>query len=172
MGYPYYFEVIENALNDINDTRKFGRLVITVDAEDMSMQEKYGEIREFLYLCPCSADVRIVVQYFCFETWALANRKIVRPNPHLLKLREYKKLFDVRLRDPELLPAKPDEELNRSQFAERYLRFALNDKYRSLTYSKANPKPLIHPKYFFQVKARHIETQHIGSFVNFLQAFI
>jgi hypothetical protein len=47
MGYPYYFGVIENAIHDINDNKLFDRLVITVDAEDISKQEN---IMRFLTL--------------------------------------------------------------------------------------------------------------------------
>ncbi len=171
MGYPGYFEVIENAIHDINDNQLFDRLVISVDAEDMSKQEKYNEIFEFICNHHCNVEIHIVVQYFCFETWALGNRKVIRRQPNLLKLREYKRVFDVRDNDPELLPSKPDENMNRAQFAEKYLRLALNDRHRNLSYSKSDPRALVNSKYFVQVKSRYIETLHIGSFADFLRAF-
>lgn len=172
MGYPYYFDIIADAIRDVNDIRKFDRLVISVDSEDMTRQEKYDEIKTFILDKLCAAEIRIVVQHFCFETWALGNRRAVRPTPASRKLREYKHFFDVRNRDPELLPHKPDESLNRAQFAEKYLRLALNDKFRNLTYTKNNPQAVVHNKYFAQVKNRFHDTGHIASFDDFLQAFI
>ena len=82
----------------------------------------------------------------------------MRRQPNLLKLREYKRLFDVRDNDPELLSSKPDENMNRAQFAGKYLRLALNDRHRNLSYSKSDPHALVNSKYFVQVKSRHIET--------------
>ena len=120
----------------------------------------------------CRTEVKIVVQYFCFETWTLGNRKIIKANTKSEKLREYKKLFNVRVYDPELLPEEPNEKLNRAQFAERYLRLALNDTFRNLTYSKGNPQAVIHTKYFDQVRNRLCTMGHIASFSDFLRAFI
>jgi hypothetical protein len=172
LGYPGYLNIIENAILDINNIGKFDRLVISVDSENKTKQEKHDEIATFVLHKTCAADIRIVVQHFCFETWALGNRRIVRPHLSSSRLREYKRLFDVRSRDPELLPHKPDENLNRAQFAEKYLHLALNDRFRNLTYTKSNPQAVVHDKYFEQVKNRLQDTGHIASFDDFLRAFV
>lgn len=163
---------IEDAIQDTNLYPAFDRLVVAVDSEEMTKEEKYTEIRGFVSCKPCLAEIRIIVQHFCFETWGLGNRKVIRTNPNSQRLREYKKIFDVRLKDPELLPPKPDEGLNRAQFAEKYLRVALNDKYRNLTYTKSNPRPLAHAKYFAQLKKRVEDTNHIAGFADLLDAFL
>lgn len=170
-GYPYYFDTISDAIRDINLGKCFDRLVVTVDSEDYTKQEKYNEINSYLEEKDCSVEVIIVIQHFCIETWALGNRKIIRTNTNSRKLKEYKKLHNVRNNDPELLPPKPDEGLTRAKFAEKYLRVALNDKFRNLTYSKRNPRALVDEKYFVQVKNRYEETSHISSFNDFLNAF-
>ena len=90
---------------------------------------------------------------------------------NLRKLIQYKKFYNIRSADPELLPPYELEELNRAQFAEIYLRSALNDKFRNLTYSKRNPNALLNPKYFLRVKERFEQTGHIKSFDDFLTAF-
>lgn len=171
-GYPFYFEVISKAVEDINYLRIFDRLVICADSEELSRDEKLEELRQFVDSQCCIIETRIVIQHFCFETWALANRKIVRDNSSSPKLREYKRFYNVRVSDPEGLPSKQDEELNRAQFATRYLRAALNDKYRNLTYSKSNPGPVLHHKYLAQIKLRYEETGHINSFGDLLLAFV
>lgn|SRR5712691_503683 len=172
MGYPGYFKIIENAILDVNNNRKFDRLVISIDSEDMTKQEKYDQIHIFIANKSCCVEIKIVVQHFCFETWALGNRKIIKANTKSEKLREYKRLFNVRVHDPELLPEEPNEKLNRAQFAEKYLRLALNNTFRNLTYSKGNPQAVIHSKYFDQVRNRLRDMAHIASFGDFLRAFI
>lgn len=170
-GYPQYFEIIDAAIADVNSYGNVDRLVLVVDSEEMEYDEKLAEINHHISNIRCKVEIHIIVQHFCLEAWALGNQAIIRKNPRSLKLREYKRYYDVRHFDPELLPDYPLEELNRAQFAEKYLRRALNDNYRNLTYSKSNPEALLHDKYFERVKTRFIETNHIASFENFLSAF-
>jgi len=169
-GFPQYYDTIDAAIADVNSYGNIQRLVICVDSEEMSYQDKYREIEDHISGSTCLAEIRIVVQHFCLETWALGNQVIVT-HPHSELLRKYVNFFNVRVKDPELLPGYSEEELNRAQFAARYLKCALNDKYRRLTYSKSNPTALLHPKYFDRVKQRFQNTRHISSFAHFLGAF-
>jgi hypothetical protein len=169
-GYPYYFEIIEDAIDDVNQLQ-FDRLVLSMDSEEMSKQEKYDEVNEFILQKRCNSDIKIVVQHFCFEAWALGNRRLLRQNPSLPKLIDYKRFFNIKLNDPELLPAKHDEELNRSQLAEKYLCLAFNDRFRNLTYMKSNPQYIAHRTYLTQIRSRLTDTGHVASFGDFLEAF-
>jgi hypothetical protein len=170
-GYPHYFDVIRSAIEDVNSYANIDRLVVSVDSEELSYNKKLNEISDFIFQFQLNAKIYIIIQHFCLETWALANKLIISPNTQSRKLIEYKRFYNVRLNDPELLPAYKKEELNRSQFAEKYLRHAVNDKYRNLTYTKKNPKVLLHHKYFNRVKERFQKTGQIKSFSNFLSAF-
>jgi hypothetical protein len=170
-GFPSYFEVIENAIDDVNSANNIDRLVIAIDSEEMSFDEKFQEIQLFLENKPCTAQIRIIIQHFCLETWALGNKRIGPRNPKNETLRKYKEFFNILENDPELLPPYPPQDLNRSQFALRYLRRMLNDKNRNLTYTKNKPKALLHKTYFSEVKNRYETTDHIVSFLAFLNAF-
>jgi hypothetical protein len=57
MGYPDYLDIIENAILDINNMRKFDRLVISIDSENMTRQEKYDEIGAFVLLKRCTRSL-------------------------------------------------------------------------------------------------------------------
>jgi hypothetical protein len=171
-GYPQYFEVISSAIEDVNFYHNIDRLVISIDSEELSYEEKLNEINSFLYSYRCRTETRIIIQHFCLETWALGNRIIIRPNPQSQKLIQYKRFYNVRSSDPEGLPPYELEELNRAQFSFQYLRRALNDKYRNLSYSKRNPGALLHNSYFQRVKERLEQTGHIASFQSFLSAFV
>ncbi|NVN97674.1 hypothetical protein HXX01_05655 [Candidatus Nomurabacteria bacterium] len=170
-GYPNYFDVIDNAIADVNSFGNIDRLVIAIDSEDFTYEERYEEIKQHIYGKHCSAEIHIIVQHFCLETWALANQTIIRPTPQCEKLREYMRVYNVRQNDPALLPALPSSNLNRAKFAEKYLRRALQDKHRNLTYSKSNPEALLHINYFNRVKQRFEGMNHIQSFEHFLSAF-
>ncbi len=170
-GYPLYLqEVIENAIQDVNNHNNINRLVIAVDSEDMTLSDKYNEISNYISGFHCIAEYRIIIQHFCLETWALGNQKIIRDHPQNETLIKYKQFFNVKYRDPEDLP--PYNDLNRAQFALKYLKKALNDKYRNLGYIKGNPKVLLNDKYFSRVKERNTKQKHIQSFNAFLSAFI
>jgi hypothetical protein len=171
-GYPNYYEIIENGIEDVKYTNLFDRIVIAIDSEEMSYIEKQNEITNFLINKNIPIDCRIIIQHFCLETWALGNRIIIPRNPKSVQIKIYRKIFDVLVNDPELLPRLDSENLNRSQFAEKYLRVILNDKYKNLTYNKSNVKTLLNKKFFDRVTSRHLDTNHISSFANFLNAFI
>jgi hypothetical protein len=171
-GYPNYFNVIEAGILDVSSNKNIDRLVIAIDSEEMSYEEKRQEIDDFIGTFGVKMDYKIVVQHFCLETWALGNQVIVSRNTGDTAIRQYRGYFDVLKYDPALLPAYPPEDLNRSQFAELYLRRLLNDKYKNLTYSKRNPTALFNNKYFERVKTRFDSTGHISSFEDFLKAFV
>jgi hypothetical protein len=180
-GFPFIFQVIEGAIENVATIRKngdriFDRLVVALDSEEATFQEKYQEISDYvqpliLGFCP-TIEFRLIIQHFCFEAWALGNRRLVKGNIHNQQLLKYRRLFNVGTKDPELLPPNQAEGLNRAQFADKLLRLFFNEKFRNLTYSKNEPTPLCHDGYFNQLKNRLNDTGHIGSFTGFLTAFV
>lgn len=171
-GFPQYYDVIDDAILNITQYNQYDRLVIAIDSDDMTRQDKYNEVVQFLQHKQCQANIKIIIQHFCFETWALANRLVVRKQPRTERLRYYKSIYNVRSNDPENLPPLTAKELNRSQFAEVYLRSALNDKHHNLTYKKGDATIVGDSKYYVQVKNRYISMNHIASLSEFLSAFI
>lgn len=170
-GYPGYFQVIANAIEDVNHYNNVDRLVVVADSHDMSKQEKYQELQEFLSERQCCAELRVVIQHFCLETWALGNRQFPRRNSTNRRLQSYFRFFDVVQLDPELLPGFPPSDLTRAQFAEVYLRLIINDREPRMTYLKSNPIALLEPSYLNQIKSRLRNTSHIASFQGFLDIF-
>ena len=171
MGYPFYFEIIENAITDINDNPQIECLVISVDSEEQTLEEKKEEIYNFVKDKINLNKVKIIIQHFCLETWALGNKVIYKRNPQDRLLREYCRLHNVCINDPELLPHFPKYDLNRAQLAEDYLKKLLKEKWSHLTYNKRKPTALLNERYFLRVLQRFEETNHIRSFGMFLDAF-
>jgi hypothetical protein len=170
-GYPRYLEIIDTAIADVNDMHNIDRLVIAVDSEEMSYQEKLDEIEQHIKNSKCHVEIKIIIQHFCLETWALGNRIMMSRKIKNEKLRTYVRLFNVRINDPELLPSHNQEKMNRAQFALKYLKLAMNEKYKQLSYSKSNPGALLNDKYFARVKERLEQADHIQSFQSFIDAF-
>jgi len=139
MGYPRIFEMIRNGITDVNSYGIFDRLVISVDSEESTYEEKLLEIQNEINKYMCNIEVYIIIEHFCLETWALGNQTIIRRNTENPVLQEYMNLYNVTRLDPENLPNYPKEGLNRAQFALKYLHKAINDVYTRLTYSKSNP---------------------------------
>ena len=169
-GYPHIFKIIDGAIQDINQVGNIDRLIIVVDSEDMSLEEKQDEIISYIKSKKCLAEIQILIQHFCLETWALGNKRVGPRKPQNQNLKTYKQFYNVLESDPELLPQYPPENLKRAQFALRYLKLMLKEKH--LIYSKGHPKPIMHPTYFREIKKRFEFTGHIKSFQNFLKYFI
>ena len=68
-------------------------------------------------------------------------------------------------------PPLVDEELNRAQFAFKYLKKMLKDRYSHLHYSKSNPATIADNKYFQRLIQRNNESGHIKSFEKFIKEF-
>jgi hypothetical protein len=172
-GYPYYKEVICDAIIDVNDGGNVDKLVIAIDSEEMTREEKYSEIQGFIQTeCePSRTPIFIVTQHFCIETWALGNRSFGPVNPIGQKLREYKRIHCVFENDPELLPSNPPKYRTRAQFAKEYLRAMINDKNRGLSYSERRPNVIYPKEYFDAIKLRYETAEHIVSFSSFYNAF-
>jgi len=85
-GYPSYFETINDAIQDVLNNPIIDYLVIAIDSEDMTFEEKYQEMQDFVADYIDKINITIIVQHFCIETWALGNRLIIRRNPENAQL--------------------------------------------------------------------------------------
>jgi hypothetical protein len=146
-------------------------LIIAIDSEEMTYEEKYSEIVEFIHDKIDISKVKIIIQHFCLETWALGNKVIHKRNPQNAKLREFIRHFNAEINDPEFMPAFDRYNLSRSQFAINYLKLSLQEKYSRLFYTKTSPEIISDPKYFKKIRERYEIDSHIKSFGKFLDAF-
>jgi hypothetical protein len=172
-GQPYFFKRIEDAIKDINQVGKFDRLVVSLDSENSTFDEKFEEVKECVKNNKCPIDFKIIVQHFCLETWLLGNKGTFRKKPSDIELKKYYSTFNVRDNDPELLPEFKGKNWNRSQFAYEYLRAGFRDTYTNRhSYTKKNPGIVWEESYFHGVKDRLENENHISSFKNFISAFL
>lgn len=166
-GYPSIFKHLENAIAEVNEIGKYDYLVLCLDAEETSKEVRKKEILEYMEernLKLQKAELVVIVQNPCFETWFLGNRRIFKRNPQSTTLNQYINFYDVRKDDPELMPCY--QENTRAQFHHAYLREIFFE--RNIIYTKQNPGNVGEEAFLKELISRNKETGHISSFNDFL----
>lgn len=170
-GYPCYFNIIDSAIMDMNMYNNIEKLVIAVDSENFTYNEKLNQIQTHIGDRLEKDRVIIIIQHYCIETWALGNKIIIKRHPQDSILKSYLQHFNVIHNNPEQMESIDPGKTNRAQFTHNYLKRALNDRYRNLSYTKNNPEVVIHEKYIKRIIERYNTTNHIQSFGQFYETF-
>lgn len=154
-GYPgIVSKHLGNAVRDVNAVGKYQYLVVALDADDASVDERYEEIESALNqsgLVLRNAELILVIQNRCIETWFLGNRRVVTRNPQNTDLRDYLAFYNVSQDDPELMPCYPGF-TTISQFHHAYLRAVFAEK--NLVYSKRDPGHVRDAEYVAELRRR------------------
>lgn len=167
-GYPLLFRHLENAIAEVNEIGRYDYLILCLDAEETSIETREKEVMEYLEeknIKLHKAELIIIVQNPCFETWFLGNRRIFKRNPQSPTLKQYISFYDVRKEDPELMPC--NQENTKAQFHHAYLREIFSE--RNIAYTKQNPGNVGEESFLKELISRHTETGHISSFMGFIK---
>ncbi|WP_455592585.1 hypothetical protein [Bacteroides sp.] len=170
-GYPSLLNHLENAIKEVNTLNCYDYLILCLDAEETTIEERKNEVLQHLQskkIELTKAKLIILVQNPCFETWFLGNRKIFKRTPQSELLNEYINFYDVRQKDPEEMPC--HKENTRAQFHHAYLCEIFKE--RNITYSKQKPGNVGEATFLSELINRNTETGHISSFsefINFIQ---
>jgi hypothetical protein len=114
MGVPDCYNVVANAVQEINEHPQYDYLVLIIDADRSTVEEKieeaYAKINEKLLdkskkhtykSLPHNCKLEIIVQKVCIETWFLGNQKFFVRHPQNELLKQYVDYFDVSINNPE-----------------------------------------------------------------------
>jgi hypothetical protein len=160
-GYPSYLDRIRAAIDDIRDHgAAFDHLLVCVDAEEMSAEQRRAEIEDIIHEHSCTVDHTVAVHDCCIETWLLGNATLVRRNPQREALRRYQAFYDVRELDPESMPSM-DRTKPRATFHHDYLCEMFRE--RTIHYSKSRPGHACEPTYLQELVKRVDTTAHLRS---------
>lgn len=180
-GWPSYLDRITAAVNDVctktdaHGLQLFNRLVVAVDTETVTVEQKLAEITETVHEAlngsHMAFDLHVITQHFCIEAWFLGNRDLLRCSDRKLSKNDIQH-YDVSLRDPELLtvPSYAGSQ-TRAQYAKLYLKNLVRDRYPVLTYRSNNPGPVLDERFYRFIVSRLDDTGHIKSFWSFIIAF-
>lgn len=154
-GYPkILYDGLENAVDKILEIQKYDYLVICVDADEETVEERIKYIQDFISNKEINlgeTKVEIVVQNRCMETWLLGNKRIFDSRQPLdFPLSSYVNYYDISRNDPEKMGK--FEMRNHADFHFEYLREVF--KSRNTTYSKKNPKDAKEKYYFEELQKR------------------
>ncbi len=173
-GYPSVInELIPASVADVNKNGNYNYLMVSLDADEVSPKDRVNEINEFLVeqkLYLKKAELIIVVQHKCIETWFLGNRRIISSAPTSQTLRNYIDFYDVGENDPEMMSKYKDFSTH-AQFHFNYLQEIFREK--NISYSKANPGHVRDVSYLEQlverIKQKPMHLTSLQVFINFCE---
>jgi hypothetical protein len=170
-GYPsIIYNHLPNAIEDINTEGGFDYLVVSLDADESSVQERIDEVNKLLAeknIVLKKTEIVLIIQNRCIETWLLGNSRIVKQNPINQELIEFKQFYNVISDNPEEMGKHSDFNTH-SQFHFEYLREVFRE--RNLSYSKANPSEATKETYLIQLINRVEKIpNHLQTFQKFLE---
>ena len=169
-GYPsLIYDFIPRAIAEINSNGKYSYFVVCLDAEENTVAELTTEIDDFLNeqkLKLNNAELVLIFQNRCLESWLLGNRKIYSRNPQNKPLLDYTKYYDVSVNCPENM-GRYQEFNTHAQFHGAYLRTLFEAK--NITYSKKRPGDVLKPFYLEQLLARiEVQPEQLTTFRQFI----
>lgn len=168
-GFPSILEDLKKSVEDINNIDKFNYLVVSLDADELTIKERRKEIFDFIEKesieLNTNTELVLIIQKVCIETWLLGNRKVFKKNPQNKDLMEFIKFYDVSQNDPEEMGSLYEDE-TKAQFHERYLKAMLSE--RNIKYSKTRPRDTMDKNYLEELIKRIEETQDIQTFSSFI----
>ena len=160
---------LRNAVEDVNAIGKFNYLVLCIDADESSVDERVAEVNKFIHdeqlVLNNPSKLFLVIQNRCFETWFLGNRRVFKRNPAEQLLPQFIAFYDVSADDPEQMGKMHGFETH-AQFHATYLKEMLNE--RNIRYTKHNPGAVSDQAYLLELIARADETTHIQTFQSFV----
>lgn len=171
MGSPRLLtDELANSIAEINELGNYDYLVLVIDADDMSEQEKIEEINHFIIdnniVLNSSCHLHVIAQKYCIETWFLGNKKVyTKTLGKQSAFYNHANFFDVSQQDPESMPKPEYFENSVSIYHEIYLIKMLAEKH--IRYSKANPREVGEVHYLEQLQKRVKETNHLSSLRSF-----
>ncbi|MEG4445449.1 hypothetical protein QUB47_25890 [Microcoleus sp. AT9_B5] len=168
-GYPSLYNFIPPAIEEINSNGKYSYFVVCLDAEENTVAELTTEIEDFLSqqkLKLNNAELVLIFQNRCLESWLLGNRKIYSRNPQNKPLLDYTKYYDVSVNCPENMGRYQDFNTH-AQFHGAYLRLLFEAK--NITYSKKRPGDVLKQFYLEQLLARiQVHPEQLTTFRHFI----
>ncbi|MGZ8222910.1 MAG: hypothetical protein ACXWT0_14790 [Methylobacter sp.] len=171
LGYPRLLDIeLVNSVEEINECANYDYLVLVIDSDDMTEQEKIDEIYQFIndnnIMLNSSCQLQVIAQKSCMETWFLGNKRVYKNSVgNHSDFYQHAKFYDVSQQDPELMGKPKDFAGSVSIYHEIYLRKMLAE--RTIRYSKSTPKEVDEPYYLDELQKRVADTQHLTSLKNF-----
>ena len=170
-GYPSILDNhLRSSIEEVNDCGNYDWLILVIDADEMSIQDKTEEVHQFIetnnIVLNANCQLHVITQKCCMEAWFLGNRAVYTKSPSKSDFGKHNVFYDVSQNDPELMVKPTNSEETLSIYHYEYLKQMLLE--RNVRYSKTKPNDVGESHYLSQLKKRVNETNHLSSLKNFL----
>ncbi len=165
-GYPQTItEGLPNAVQKIQEIGKYDYLVIVIDADEDTVDERKQYIYNFIDKKEIDIGITelvLIIQNRCIETWLLGNRERFKNLSSVESpLSDYLEYYDLVTHDPELMGAYNGR--NHADFHFAYLKAILAT--HGIKYSKKFPRITNEESYLKElIKRVEDETEHLKTF--------
>ena len=159
---------LKNSIEEVNDLKQFNYIILILDVDEATVKSRKNEVHKFINdnkLSLSSAELIVITQNRCIETWFLGNKKIFKNNPQSDELASYVKFYNVKENDPEFMGIYPNFNTH-SQFHAEYCTEFLRE--RNIKYSKNIPNGVTEVDYLNSLIQRENETSHLETFKTFI----
>lgn len=176
-GFPSILDNhLVDSVNDVNAAGNYDYLVLAIDADDISADEKEEEVRRFvssnnIVLAHCKLIV--MPQVVCMETWFLGNRRIYARNPSADDVLALTKHYNTANNDPEKMRQPEGYSGSIGDYHFHYLKTMLRENGITSSYRKSQPIGVTKPYYIEELRNRVASDQNsmgsLRNFFNFLE---
>ncbi len=170
-------KVLFETIDTINENIKtIDKLVIILDAEEETVEERkqqvFSKIEDKYDISNFDFKIEVFVCNHCFESWLLGCQWAYPQSKVEIGSFFYPfySHYDVSKRDPEIMPVPINCEETTAKYHFHYLHEML--RYKKMRYSKNKPNVVSDTTYFNGLLKRIYETQHIGTFKEFIEFII
>lgn len=161
------------AIDNINTSSNFNYLIICIDTDNVSVEDKISEIKgkvdEAFKKLNCkqlNAELVIIPQIKCIESWFLGNKEMYPDNFENTDFEKFHLHFNVSENNPEAMMSPEWVSDTDAWFHERYLRNMFKQKRGgAFTYNKSKPGIVKDEDYLNNLISRANDgNNHIQSF--------
>jgi hypothetical protein len=173
-GFP---SILDNhlidSISDVNESGKYEYLVIVIDTDSITAEEKVREVNEYIStnnIATNGFELVIIPQVVCMESWFLGNKKIYSRNSSNIETASFANYYNVAINDPEAMPKPYDFDGTIGDYHYQYLKNMLAE--RNIRYSKSHPKEVGKRYYLDELRERVVKhpdnLKSMGYLFNFL----
>ena len=170
-GFPSILDNhLVDSVNDVNAAGNYDYLVLAIDADDISADEKEEEVSRFVSsnnIVLDSCKLIVIPQVVCMETWFLGNRRIYARNPSSDDVSALTRHYNTANNDPEKMRQPEGYSGSIGDYHFHYLKTMLRENGITSSYRKSEPRGVTAPHYIEELRSRVASDQNsMGSLRN------
>lgn len=167
-GYPNMLKDAVSGAMDINEIGAFNYYIICLDTDDEDSYDREQAVRERIkeHGIELKAELVVITQKVCIESWFLGNRNLIKGNMKGSEISKYIDFYNVAEQDPELMPKPTYCSDTTAIYHFKYLEAVM--KKNGMRYTKGKPYDVCTKDYLTELILRSYFTGHLATFQKFI----